>query len=223
MLDDKYHELIGGAGHGGVGHVDVGGAEIGEDLARLRTRETLAAAFLAPVDRGALFAGKFLANLVKLVVLQAIVGHDPEDSGSLPARTPNYAAGLKRGIKGLRIGVLRHYWEEDLPAHEDLRRAMDAAIGVLKTLGAKVADCRTHPMQDSLDVKVIIAETEIFSIHYSDLVKRPGNFGRDILGRMLPACLFQAADYVAASREHRRMVLEGRQLYNKYEIGRAHV
>lgn len=36
-------------------------------------RETLAAAFLAPVDRGALFAGKFLANLTKLLVLQAIV------------------------------------------------------------------------------------------------------------------------------------------------------
>jgi aspartyl-tRNA(Asn)/glutamyl-tRNA(Gln) amidotransferase subunit A len=114
--------------------------------------------------------------------------------------------------------VLRHYWEEDLPAHDDLRHAMDAAIGVLKKLGAKVQDCRTRPMQDALDVKVIIAETEIFSIHYQDLVTRPGDFGRDILGRMLPACLFQATDYVAASREHRRMILEGQGLYDKYDV-----
>ena len=152
------------------------------------------------------------------LMLQAIVGYDPEDGGSLPAKTPNYGAGLKRGIKGLRIGVLRHYWEEDLPAHEDLRHAMDAAIAVLQKLGAKVQDCRTRPMQDALDVKVIIAETEIFSIHYRDLVRRPGDFGRDILGRMLPACLFQATDYVAASREHRRMILEGRHLYEKYDV-----
>ena len=152
------------------------------------------------------------------LILQALAGYDPEDAGSIKVKVPNYSAGLKRGIKGLRIGILRHYWEEDLPAHEDLRSAMDNAIGVLRKLGARVEDCRTRPMQDSLDVKVIIAETEIFSIHYEDLVKRPGDFGRDILGRMLPACLFQAADYVAASREHRRMLLEGRQLYDKYDV-----
>jgi aspartyl-tRNA(Asn)/glutamyl-tRNA(Gln) amidotransferase subunit A len=152
------------------------------------------------------------------ILLQVLAAYDPEDAGSIEVKVPSYSAGLKRGIRGLRIGVLRHYWEEDLPAHEDLRRAMDAALGVLRKLGAKVEDCRTRPMQDSFDVKVIIAETEIFSIHYEDLVKRPGDFGRDILGRMLPACVFQAADYVAASREHRRMVLEGRRLYDKYDV-----
>jgi heme exporter protein B len=38
-----------------------------------RIRDTLSALFLAPVDRGALFAGKMLANLVKLGVLQAVL------------------------------------------------------------------------------------------------------------------------------------------------------
>jgi len=38
-----------------------------------RQRDSLSALFLAPIDRGALFAGKFLANLVKLVVLQLAV------------------------------------------------------------------------------------------------------------------------------------------------------
>jgi len=38
-----------------------------------RQRDTLGALFMAPVDRGALFTGKFLANLVKLTVLQWVV------------------------------------------------------------------------------------------------------------------------------------------------------
>lgn len=38
-----------------------------------RQRDTLSALFLAPVDRGALYTGKFLANLVKLTLLQCIV------------------------------------------------------------------------------------------------------------------------------------------------------
>src|SRR3970282_37567 len=75
-----------------------------------------------------------------------------------------------------------------------------------------------RPMMDSLDVKVIIAESELFSIHYRELVARPGDFGRDFLGRILPACLFQAADYVAASREHRRIIAEARASYEKHDV-----
>jgi heme exporter protein B len=38
-----------------------------------RSHNTFAALFLAPVDRGALFTGKMLANLVKLTILQALL------------------------------------------------------------------------------------------------------------------------------------------------------
>src|SRR5262249_13310000 len=130
----------------------------------------------------------------------------------------DYRAALSPDVRDLKIGVLRHCWEEDLPAHEDLRRAMDEAIAVFRKLGAKVEECRTRPLIDSFDVKGIIAETEIFSINHRDLVRRPGDFGRDFLGRILPACVFQAADYVAATREHRRIVMEARALYAKYDV-----
>jgi aspartyl-tRNA(Asn)/glutamyl-tRNA(Gln) amidotransferase subunit A len=152
------------------------------------------------------------------IVLQALAGYDSKDAGSIEVRVPNYRAALKRDIKGLRIGILRHYWEEDLPAHEDLKRAMDEAVKVFGRLGAKLEDCRARPMMDALDVKVLIAESEIFSIHYKELVARPGDFGRDFLGRILPACLFQSADYVAAAREHRRIIHESRRLYQKYDV-----
>ena len=152
------------------------------------------------------------------IVLQALTGHDLADAGSVAVQVPDYRAALTNDIRGLKIGALRHYWEEDLPAHEDLRRAMDEAIEVFGRLGATVGTCRTRPMRDSMDVKVIIAETEIFSINHHDLARRPGDFGRDFLGRALPACLFQAADYVAASREHRRIIKEGRALYGQYDV-----
>ena len=152
------------------------------------------------------------------IVLQALAGHDPRDAGSIEAPIPDYRSALSTDVRGLRVGVLRHQWEEDVSAHEDLRLAMEDAIGVFKRLGAKVEDCRARPVRDSIDVKVIIAESEIYSINYKDLVERPGDFGRDFLGRILPACLFQAPDYVAASREHRRMIAEARTLYGKYDV-----
>jgi aspartyl-tRNA(Asn)/glutamyl-tRNA(Gln) amidotransferase subunit A len=152
------------------------------------------------------------------IVLQTLAGHDPRDAGSIETPIPDYRSALSTDVRGLRVGVLRHQWEEDVSAHEDLRLAMEDAIGVFKRLGAKVEDCRARPVRDSIDVKVIIAESEIYSINYKDLVERPGDFGRDFLGRILPACLFQAPDYVAASREHRRMIAEARTLYGKYDV-----
>jgi aspartyl-tRNA(Asn)/glutamyl-tRNA(Gln) amidotransferase subunit A len=152
------------------------------------------------------------------ILLQAIAGYDPADAGSIAAEIPNYRGALSGDIRGLRIGALRHYWEQDQPAHPDLARAMDAAIEVFKKLGAKVEDCRTRPMQDSFDTKVVIAESEIYSIHYDNLKTRPGDFGRDFLGRVLPACLFQSSDYVQASREHRRIIAEMQPLYQQYDV-----
>ncbi|MDH4292795.1 MAG: amidase [Betaproteobacteria bacterium] len=152
------------------------------------------------------------------ILLQAIAGYDARDAGSIRQKIPDYRAALDPDIRGLKIGVLRHYWEEDLPAHPDHAAALDEAIRVFGRLGAKIEDCRARPMMDGLDIKVIIGESEIFAIHQDQLIARPGDFGRDFLGRILPACLFQAADYVQALREHRRYLAEMKPLVEQYDV-----
>ena len=147
------------------------------------------------------------------IVMQVIAGFDPRDAGSIQRHIPEYRTALQQDLKGLRIGVLRHNWEEDLPASEDVRRAMEEALHVLKSLGAELEDCRVRSLQHYFDIKVIIAETEIFSIHQPDLIARPGDFGADFRARVLPAVLFTANDYVQATREHRQMVAEMAPLY----------
>jgi len=151
------------------------------------------------------------------IMLQAIAGYDPADAGSIRVKVPNYRTDLKKGIKGMRIGVLRHVWEEDVPQSAEVRRAMDEAAAALRKLGARVEDVRVRPALEYSDVKVAIAETEIYTINYPDLVKRPGDFGEDFLSRALPACLFQSSDYIAASREQRRMIAEVVPLWKKYD------
>src|SRR5881296_4528025 len=70
------------------------------------------------------------------LVLQALAGYDPNDAGSVRRDIPSYREALRDDLRGLRIGVLRHHWEEDIPAAEDVRNAMDAALDVLRRLGA---------------------------------------------------------------------------------------
>ncbi len=151
------------------------------------------------------------------IMLQAIAGYDPDDGGSIPVKIPNYRANLRKGIKGMRIGLLRHVWTEDVPQSEEVAQAMENAAAVLRKLGAKVEEVRVRPALQYSDVKVVLAETEIYTINYPDLARRPGDFGEDFLSRALPACLFQSSDYVAASREQRIMIDEMAPIWKKYD------
>lgn len=151
------------------------------------------------------------------IMLQAIAGHDPDDGGSIPVKIPNYRANLRKGVKGMRIGLLRHVWTEDVPQPAEVAQAMENAAAVLRKLGAKVEEVRVRPALQYSDVKVVLAETEIHTINYPDLARRPGDFGEDFLSRVLPACLFQSSDYVAASREQRIMIDEMAPVWKKYD------
>ena len=151
------------------------------------------------------------------LTLQALVGYDAKDAGSLNRPVPAYREALGHDLKGLRIGVLRHHWEEDIPASEDTRKAMDAALDVLRRLGAELEECRVRPLAGYFDVKIIIAETEIFSVHQANLIARPKDFGADFRSRALPSVLFSAHDYVQATRERRRMMVEMEPLYARFD------
>jgi len=151
------------------------------------------------------------------LALEALAGYDPRDAGSLRRPMPPYRESLGEDLRGLRIGVLRHHWEEDIPASEDVRRAMDAALDVLRRLGAQLEECRVRPLASYFDVKIIIAESEIFSVHQKNLISRPRDFGADFLSRALPSVLFTAHDYVQATREHRRMMVEMEPYYPRFD------
>src|SRR5216117_1069552 len=151
------------------------------------------------------------------VVLQALAGYDAKDVGSLRRPIPAYRDALGQDLRGLKIGVLRYHWEEDIPASEDVRTAMDAALDVLRRLGAELEECRVRPLGSYFDVKIIIAESEIFSVHQKNLVARPKDFGADFRSRAFPSVLFTANDYVQATREHRRMMVEMEPLFSRFD------
>jgi aspartyl-tRNA(Asn)/glutamyl-tRNA(Gln) amidotransferase subunit A len=70
-------------------------------------------------------------------MLQMIAGYDPNDSITANAPVPDYIAALSRPIRGLRIGIPRDYFFEQLDP--DVARLVEAAIGVLRP---KVRDVR---------------------------------------------------------------------------------
>jgi aspartyl-tRNA(Asn)/glutamyl-tRNA(Gln) amidotransferase subunit A len=152
------------------------------------------------------------------IMLQAIAGHDAKDPASADRAIPDYRAALAGGIKGLRIGVLRHLYEEDLTVAPEVHAALEEAYALFRSLGATVEDVRIRPAADYYAVKITIAESEQYAIHEKELRTRPDEFGADFLGRALPAILYSSSDYVQAQRERRIMLAEMAPVYAKYDV-----
>jgi aspartyl-tRNA(Asn)/glutamyl-tRNA(Gln) amidotransferase subunit A len=152
------------------------------------------------------------------LLLQCIAGHDADDPSSSTTAVPDYRAALSGDIRGLRIGVVRHYWEEEGNIHPEAARAMEDAIEILEKLGARIGTARMRSRQAYNDVKMVIAKSEIVIVHERNMRERLSEFGADFIGRNLPGFLFSAADYVRAQRVRRRMVEEMVPLYQKFDV-----
>jgi aspartyl-tRNA(Asn)/glutamyl-tRNA(Gln) amidotransferase subunit A len=152
------------------------------------------------------------------IVLQALAGHDAMDPASATRPVPDYRAALTGDIRGLRVGVLRHLHETDVPLPPVAAAALEQAYGVLTSLGAVLEDAAIRPAQDYYDVKITTAESEIYAAHEHKLRARASDFGEDFLGRTLAAVMISAPDYVQAQRERRVMLEEMEQLYATYDV-----
>ena len=137
------------------------------------------------------------------LLMQALAGFDPADPGSAEAPVPDYRAGLTGDIKGLRVGLVRHWYEED--AHPDVAPAIDRAAAQLASLGALVDEVRLSSLLEYADCKTTISAAELYAIHAPELKRRPQDFGKLLRNRVLPGALIRAEDYVQAQR--RRTVL----------------
>ncbi len=151
------------------------------------------------------------------IMLQVLAGHDPKDRASARFTLPDLFPQLRAGIVGMRVGFVRHFSEEDLQTGDELRIAVDAALKVFDELGAKVGETRLRSLHEYYAVRIMITESELFSLHLQHLRDRPGDYGHHFLSRCLPACLFTAGDYVGAQRERHRMLQEMQGVYRDYD------
>src|SRR5437763_5833979 len=141
-----------------------------------------------------------------VLLLEVIAGHDPLDPGSAAAPAGHYASGLERGVRGLRIGFVRHFHETDLPAHPEVTAALENVARTLQGLGAEIRDVDLPTLGEFGAVNRAILQSEAWAIHGPWLRERPGDYGRLARRRSLAGAFLSAGDYVHASRRRLEMI-----------------
>ncbi|HJS86807.1 MAG TPA: amidase [Acetobacteraceae bacterium] len=154
------------------------------------------------------------------ILLDALAGHDPADPASVavPAPRPAYARGLARPVKGLRVGLLRHHYERDVPASPETLRMMAGAARALRDLGCRVSEASLPPVQAFNAVGRVIICSEAYALHEAMLKARLGDYSRVFRIRVMAGALIRAADYITAQRQRSDLIAQVAAGFTKHDV-----
>jgi aspartyl-tRNA(Asn)/glutamyl-tRNA(Gln) amidotransferase subunit A len=150
------------------------------------------------------------------LMMQVLAGYDPLDPASVDIAVPDYAAALATRLDGVKIGVIRHWHEQDAVAgfgadsapSPTYVAAFDSACRTLESLGAQLLDLQVSPLLDYADANRIIMLAEAYALHEADFRERPHLFGRHMFARIGLGAFLSAADYFEAVRQRRELCVE---------------
>ena len=152
------------------------------------------------------------------LMMQVLAVHDPLDAGSASVPAINFMAGMGQGLAGLRVGVVRHFFEKDLLTDPETIAALETSVVALRDLGATVADVKLSPFGSYADCGNLISRSEAYAIHQHWLRHSPelyGAFGRH---RLMAGAFILAADYINAQRERTRLVAELAEIMRTVDV-----
>jgi aspartyl-tRNA(Asn)/glutamyl-tRNA(Gln) amidotransferase subunit A len=137
-----------------------------------------------------------------------MAGHDKRDPASVDRPVPNFTRRIGGAIKGLRIGVVRHWFETDNPATETSRKAIDAALDVFRGLGAEIRDVTLSPLPEWHAAGYIILLGETYAVHEAWLKQHPEKYGEIFRDRVVLGATISGATYLQAVRRRRELIAE---------------
>ena len=149
------------------------------------------------------------------LLLEAISGHDPLDSTSVPKEVPSYTSNLDEPLKGLKIGIVKEHYVDGLD--DEVEKTVREAYKVYESLGAELIDISLPNSKYCVAAYYIIAPAEASSnlarydgVHYGHRAEnfesmiemysksRGEGFGPEVKRRVMLGTYTLSAGYIDA-------------------------
>jgi aspartyl-tRNA(Asn)/glutamyl-tRNA(Gln) amidotransferase subunit A len=152
------------------------------------------------------------------LLLNVIAGYDPEDWATAQVPVPDYTRSLRRGVRGMRVGIPRRSMIEGF--HPDGLRAFADALTVLQKLGARVLEVDlpdTLPLMG--DAHNIIRICEAASYHEPFLAAKADLYGPTNVRRDVEAgALITAGQYLRAQKMRKVFIKQMLTLFSDFDL-----
>ncbi|HYL01567.1 MAG TPA: Asp-tRNA(Asn)/Glu-tRNA(Gln) amidotransferase subunit GatA [Steroidobacteraceae bacterium] len=115
-------------------------------------------AFASSLDQGGVLT---VSAADAALMLREMAGFDPNDSTSVEREVPDYVALLGEPIAGLRVGLLKEFFDKGLDAENGQR--VREALKVFESLGARLTEVSLPNLPLSVPVYYVVAPAECSS------------------------------------------------------------
>jgi aspartyl-tRNA(Asn)/glutamyl-tRNA(Gln) amidotransferase subunit A len=150
------------------------------------------------------------------LLLNAIAGHDPRDPTSAPEGVPDFTAGLELGLDGLRIGVPRRYFFDDI--QPGVESAVRDATAVLERQGAELVEVEIPHVELSLPVVLVASLVEGATIHRRSLRTKADLYGQDVRFLLEVGQLLFGTHYLDAQRVRALIKRSFREVFEREQL-----
>ena len=152
------------------------------------------------------------------IALQVMAGHDPLDAASADRTVPDFLSQLDRGVRGLRIGVPRHFFANHPHLTSDVLNGIDNTIRVLHEAGVHVEDIELPEQRLFAACARVIMTSEMYTLHQAELRTRIDEFDRMTVNRFVLGATVSASDYINALRLRRILTAAVDAALAKYDV-----
>src|SRR5688572_3619390 len=150
------------------------------------------------------------------IIMSAIAGQDPRDTESLGKVGVAFDRGMRRGLRGLKIGVPKQYFFDRL--QEDVRRAVLTAIQHMEVNGCEIREVVLKNMEQTADLAGGITVIEALAFHWKWLQSRPQDYGADLRTRMQGSASQLAVSYLHLREKHRHYRAEFARAFESVDL-----
>ncbi|MCC6177540.1 MAG: Asp-tRNA(Asn)/Glu-tRNA(Gln) amidotransferase subunit GatA [Chloroflexi bacterium] len=150
------------------------------------------------------------------LVLNAIVGHDLADPSSCDRVVPDYTTALDGRVRGLRVGLLREYFGENVDP--EVAEAVRTAASAIEGLGIPVEELSVPEVEYGIGASFAILYAEAAAIHEPWLTDRRGDYGPDVLQRLHQGERLSATQYLKGQRARRVLVRRFADVFSHVDL-----
>lgn len=150
------------------------------------------------------------------VMLQVMSGWDPPDPASSKKSIPNYIAGLKGDLTGLKLAIDTEYTLNGIS--EEVKTAFQEALKVLENLGMQLVEVALPGATDGLDAAITILMSEATAYHEEWLKTRPQDYQPDVRDRLMRGFPFRGIDYGRARLRQTQLIREYELFFEQIDL-----
>ena len=150
------------------------------------------------------------------IMLNAIAGHDINDSFSSEHHLSDYTSDIEKDISGIKIAHPQTYFYDVID--EEVVCLMEKASEHFMNLGAKVEPVEVPILEHTLAISGTILLSEAAEIHSENIRAKAELIGNDVKSRLQQGALTLGVDYVKSQRARTIYNQKIDDLFKTYDI-----